>query len=1305
MKSRLLPLCAALALSLGSAFGQVTANQIYTGLVSYWPMDQLATNSDTGAVTTPDVISGLSLTAMAGPTNVAGQFGNAIYLNGTNEYLVNTQPIPGTNNLATGAPYFDGKPYTVAMWLKVPMPTSVTHYVWAMASTTNNNPLMIVQTGSTATTESNLDCIIRNVNGTAVVNHTHTTNALFDGNWHHFAWVDSNGVVSVYQDGVLESSSIVFSYWPSALINMGAETGSTFPYNMAMNTFAIGALQRATSAGYLTGAVDDAAVWNRALSQGEVQFVMSNSIAMPAAPQPPSFTVPWNGQTNSIGDYVTLNANAIGTPPLSLQWYENGAAISGATNEILSLPVYNNTMTSAGSNSIYVTASNPNGTVSSVPAPLVVLPDPAPELSLGCFGYWPSDTIETNAIPNNTPDIYLANNFNLTNMTGGSVVPGVFSNALSFNSASLQNGYLDGIVPAFNYTNYSISYWVNGQGAGTQVNTVIFDNASSSQTTTFLSFGTTLSAAGPATNLACYVRSDQNQAVVPFVLSSNSVMDGNWHHVVWVDKSGTVTLYVDGVMDPAAFSYIRTNATPTLRSNLTWAFNSEALACSWRGKAASQRTTCEMDDVAWWDRALSYTEVQQLQTNAVPAPSVITSPSYAAEPPALLTNQYVGDTVSIGASAVGSPPISYQWYYNAASNYSGTAIPSASNPTATNSVLTLTDAQLTNSGYYYLVASNGVAPGSGQSGGGKTNSSIVQLAVNNYGVSPTNANSIVLKLEFNAVATPADIAPGFQTMTLAMPSVVYNGTTKVTLSAIGGAVLTDRDRNTTAEPNTVTNNPPALNTALVYNSFIFDDVETGGSGIDLLIEHLAPSTAYNVEIWSFDPASTPSRYSDWTEAISGTVFADPYVFNGAVQPAADNMDTINAVLFSSPDGQLDIQSVMDALSVNSQFSVFINAIEIIANPSPIISSSSGSITNGYNGDTQTFSVAATGAPPLSYQWYYDSNAISLASNPSAGTNVLVVPNSQAGNDGYYYVVISNQFGVVTSSPVQLEVVGTYSPPPTNANATVLKLEFNAVATPGNVQPGYQSMTLAQPSEVFNGTTRVTVSALNNGTLADRDRNTTAPPGTVSNSPPDLTTAFLYNSFIFDNFENGVTATGLDLLIQHLAPNTVYGVNIWSFDPVTTPLRAADWTEATSGAFLAQYAFNGANLPLADGDDTFGALLQSSPSGTLDLQGVADQAYLADVDVFINAIVISANPTPQMVSSGVNPVDGYLLLKAAAQYSGQSSIVFQESPDLKHWQNAIDGVNPAQHGAIYSMEFPISGQLMYYRVVYQPLGPQ
>jgi hypothetical protein len=85
---------------------------------------------------------------------------------------------------------------------------------------------------------------------------------------------------------------------------------------------------------------------------------------------------------------------------------------------------------------------------------------------------------------------------------------------------------------------------------------------------------------------------------------------------------------------------------------------------------------------------------------------------------------------------------------------------------------------------------------------------------------------------------------------------------------------------------------------------------------------------------------------------------------------------------------------------------------------PIITNQPQSRTN-VAGTTATFSVIATGAPPLSYQWVLNSLVNRL---PGATNDTLVVTNVQAGNAGNYRVVITNDSGSVLSASARLTVV-------------------------------------------------------------------------------------------------------------------------------------------------------------------------------------------------------------------------------------------------------------------------------------------
>jgi hypothetical protein len=69
----------------------------------------------------------------------------------------------------------------------------------------------------------------------------------------------------------------------------------------------------------------------------------------------------------------------------------------------------------------------------------------------------------------------------------------------------------------------------------------------------------------------------------------------------------------------------------------------------------------------------------------------------------------------------------------------------------------------------------------------------------------------------------------------------------------------------------------------------------------------------------------------------------------------------------------------------------------------------------------TFTVTATGAPPLTYQWRFNGSNL-----PGQTTTALVLHNVQPENAGPYVVVVTNSVGAVTSSPALLKLAGPLS---------------------------------------------------------------------------------------------------------------------------------------------------------------------------------------------------------------------------------------------------------------------------------------
>ena len=74
--------------------------------------------------------------------------------------------------------------------------------------------------------------------------------------------------------------------------------------------------------------------------------------------------------------------------------------------------------------------------------------------------------------------------------------------------------------------------------------------------------------------------------------------------------------------------------------------------------------------------------------------------------------------------------------------------------------------------------------------------------------------------------------------------------------------------------------------------------------------------------------------------------------------------------------------------------------------------------SGVVGTTTAFLVTGSGSSPLAYQWYFNSNALISTTN-FAATNASLIVSVQATNVGEYFVVVTNNFGSVTSLVVTL----------------------------------------------------------------------------------------------------------------------------------------------------------------------------------------------------------------------------------------------------------------------------------------------
>ena len=146
-------------------------------------------------------------------------------------------------------------------------------------------------------------------------------------------------------------------------------------------------------------------------------------------------------------------------------------------------------------------------------------------------------------------------------------------------------------------------------------------------------------------------------------------------------------------------------------------------------------------------------------------------------------------------------------------------------------------------------------------------------------------------------------------------------------------------------------------------------------------------------------------------------------------------------------------------------------------------------TVSFNSATVTFNMAAFGAQPMSYQWYYKTNTlVDNLTFPGSGaaSNVLVLTNLAIGESGTYSCVASNaagtnitRYALLTVYSAPISPVITNQPAAGSTNIIGDDVTFSVVAG-GVPPPAYQWKVIA--NGVTNSVTGANVSGADSDTL-------------------------------------------------------------------------------------------------------------------------------------------------------------------------------------------------------------------------------
>ncbi len=463
------------------------------------------------------------------------------------------------------------------------------------------------------------------------VDNVTLSTGITDTNWHHVAVTKSGSTVFFYIDGAAHAVPVYNT-----------------TYNFSSGA-AIGARGDNFSSGFF-GAIDELAIYNRALSAGEIQSIYSASstgkcgIAPSIASQPASKSVP-------VGVDVTFRVVATGSSPLGFQWRLNTTNIIGATNATLNLT--NVQFGDAGNYSVVV--NNGVSSVTSSNASLTVNPTvcfPAPS---GLISWWPA---EGNALDTGTNNGTLAGN--------ATYATGLSGQAFSFDGSG--DGVSLGNPSSLRLQTFTIDAWIRRNNS-TQPSQGPAEGI-------FFGYG----GGGYAFGLKNDGRLFLTRNGVSQVISTAQITDTGFHHVAVTKVGSTVVFYVDGVAYPAS-NY---NATFTFTSNAAIGAEGGLGSGFWGA----------IDELDVFNRALSTNEIQSIYFAGSSgkcglAPSILTPPQGR--------SVNAGTNVTFNVVAAGTPPLSYQWQLNT-TNILG----------ATNSSLVLSNAQAAHVGSYTVVVSNSV---------------------------------------------------------------------------------------------------------------------------------------------------------------------------------------------------------------------------------------------------------------------------------------------------------------------------------------------------------------------------------------------------------------------------------------------------------------------------------------------------------------------------------------------------------------------------------------------------------------------
>ena len=398
---------------------------------------------------------------------------------------------------------------------------------------------------------------------------------------------------------------------------------------------------------------------------------------------------------------------------------------------------------------------------------------------------------------------------------------------------------------------------------------------------------------------------------------------------------------------------------------------------------------------------------------------------------------YVGRTIKLSAAFSGSAPITNQWVVNKGSGF----VPITG---ATNSTLTLTNVQISDTGIYKLFATNSA---------GSTNTSPLTVSVV---TGPAHDNLVNLQFTgFTGGGTPAVTQTGNAVIgtagdlwnTVFSTSGSFSAGTGFTASNAVPVFLNDSSSNGTAVSlNYVADylynagSGPFASTPVAGLMSGVIAMQSGRTGT-LTLSNLA---AGNYDLYIYGQNTSAQTRSSSYSANGLSSVCGP---NSSVNTLTSPNNYVHLVPTVTSSGVLTI-TMTGVADGNSQINGFqlsgpLSVPTLALAQDTIITPTNG-VYAGYSNVTLTASFGGTS--PITNQWEVDTGS-GFVPITGATNTTLTLTNVQFSQSGNYALFASNRAGSSSSTPLTLTVVP-------------LVLAADTVATPlTNVYVGYSNITL------------------------------------------------------------------------------------------------------------------------------------------------------------------------------------------------------------------------------------------------------